>query len=165
MIYAPSVWVVVNCSRVFSSPFPLFFVVESTFRESPGRHGGYWEVERGWFEFGTKNMESVSKYAVSSYTPTLSALISARPKISKASRIQVSHWRLLCPINLQQKDTQIFQTGKGACPGRESDPSISIITDRKRASHIIECKQDHRRSRGISYSTWRVTAIRIVPIL
>jgi CHAT domain-containing protein len=40
-------------------------------------------------------MESVSKYAVSSYTPTLSALISARSKISQVSRIQVSDLRSL----------------------------------------------------------------------
>ena len=30
--------------------------------------------------------------------------------------------------------------GKRACTGGESDPSVSIITDRKRASHIIKCK-------------------------
>ena len=47
------------------------------------------------FGFGTKNTESVSKYAVSSYTPTLSALISARSKISQASRTKVSDLRSL----------------------------------------------------------------------
>ncbi|KIM42751.1 hypothetical protein M413DRAFT_444422 [Hebeloma cylindrosporum] len=47
------------------------------------------------FGFGTKNMESVSKYAVSSFTPTLSALISARSKVSRGPPIQVSDLRSL----------------------------------------------------------------------
>jgi len=51
-------------------------------------------------------MESVFKYAVSSYTPTLSALISARSKVSQASRIQVSD---LCSLVLFQPTTKGYE--------------------------------------------------------